>query len=559
MAEFLLNYKKTAMKINFYKIFTLLLLITSVIGCSKMEKEPLEPLTEDIVFDENDINGHYAYLALNHIYSHLPQGFNRIDNAFLDGATDDAIASERGSDIEILGQAMQSPTQTIDVRFAENYNGIRKANLFLSKIGVVPISDSVKNYMKAEARFLRAMFYFELIKRYGGVPMVGDQILDLNNNAQIAKSSFDQCVQYVVSECDAISGMLRKEPLPVNETGRATQGAALALKSRILLYAASPMNNPTGDIAKWQAAMDAAKAVIDLNYYTLNANFINLFVSRSNTELILAFQEARSQDVEKANAPIGYAGQNASSGRMSPTQEMVDAFGMNNGKAIADATSGYNAANPYVNRDPRFYATIFYNGAAWLNRGVEIFEGGQDRPGGIVTQTRTGYYLRKFMGDFANTGNYTNQDHNFIIFRYAEILLNYAEAANEVGQTAIAYMQLTAIRKRAGITAGTGNLYGLKASMSQSEMREAIRLERRLELAFEEHRFWDARRWKIAETAFNTTLHGVKVTQPSAGVFNYEIVPVATLSFAAPKMYLYPFPYVEVLRNKALVQNPGWQ
>lgn len=528
------------------------------LSCYKNEKEPLEPLTEEIIFDENDINGYYAERALNHIYGILPQGFNRIDGSFLDAATDDAISSERTNDIEILGKGLQNPALTIDAAFSSNYGGIRKVNLFLSKIDVVPISDAIKNYWKAEARFLRAMFYFELIKRYGGVPLVGDQILGLNDNIQISQSSFEQCVQYVVSECDAIAPLLKKEPLSAVDIGRATQGAALALKSRILLYAASPLHNPSGDEAKWQVAMNAAKAVMDLNYYALLGNFVNLFITRSSTEVILSYQSDRNQDIEKNNAPVGYASNNAGSGMTSPTQELVDAFPMKNGKLITDPTSGYNPANPYADRDPRFNATIFYNGSKWLNRDVETFDGGKDKPGGLIVQTRTGYYLRKFMPDLSTASGYSNQDHNFIIFRYAEILLNYAEAANELGQTNIAYTQLTAIRKRAGITAGSDNLYGLKAGMTKAEMREAIRLERRLEFAFEEQRFWDARRWKIAETVFNRMLHGVKIVQTGAGQFSYEVVNAAPVVFIAPRMYFYPFPFSEIQANPALVQNPGW-
>lgn len=548
------------MKINFNTIsFVWLLCSALMVSCSKREKVPLEGLTENIVFDKTDSIGANADLFLNNIYSHLPNGFNRIGDAFLDAATDDAVSSLRNSDIEILGRGMQSPTLTIDEAFFENYTGIRKVNLFLSKIDVVPVTDAVKGYFKAEARFLRAMFYFELVKRYGGVPLIGDQVLDLDSDLKTPRATFEQCVQYIINECDAISPLLRKEPLATNFVGRATQGAALALKSRILLYAASPLNNPNNDPAKWQSAMDAAKAVMDLGYYALLGNFMNLFLQRSNTEIILAYQSARSQVIEADNAPPGYSNTNAGAGLMSPTQELADAFPMRNGRAISDPASGYDPDAPYTNRDQRLTFTIFYNGSRWLGRNVETFTGGIDMPGGLITTSRTGYYLRKFMGNFAEAANYTVQDHNFIIFRYAEILLNYAEAANELGFTDIAYTQLKAIRARVGITAGNGNMYGLKAGMPQEEMREAIMLERRLELAFEEHRFWDARRWKKAETWFNKTLHGVKITRLSETEFQYTPIEAGYVAFKAPQMYWYPFNFREVQQNTGLTQNPGWQ
>ena len=235
---------------------------------------------------------------------------------------------------------------------------------------------------------------------------------------------------------------------------------------------------------------------------------------------------------------------------------------MLSGIAITDPASGYDGNNPYVNRDPRFTATIFYNGARWLGRPVETFEGGKDKPNTALMQTKTGYYLRKFLPNLETATNYGAIDHNFIIFRYAEVLLNYAEAINEAANSpanrTLAYTQLTNIRKRAGITAGPGSLYGLKASMSQSEMREAIRLERRIEMAFEEQRFWDARRWKTAETDFNKILHGMKITRDSSGGLSYETVNVEPVAFIAPKMYLYPIPYAELQANGALIQNTGW-
>ncbi|MDF3076811.1 MAG: RagB/SusD family nutrient uptake outer membrane protein [Sphingobacteriaceae bacterium] len=537
------------------------------LGCKKFEQIPVEGRTEDIVFDEKDVNGFFAEQALTNIYTYLPNGFNRIDNAFLCTATDDGISSQYSSNIEILSKGLQSPTLTVDDVFAENYEGIKKANIFLSKVDVVPVLAITKQYWKAEARFLRAMFYFELIKRYGGVPLIGDKVFVLSDKIDMPRNTYAECVQYIVAECDAISGLLRKEPVTASsETGRITQGAALALKARTLLYAASPLNNPN-DVTKWAAAAAAAKTVIDLGYYALNNSFVAAFNNRSDKEVILAFQQAKNQNLERANSPVGYFTDLIdANGLTSPTQELVDAFPMKTGKPITDLKTpanptGYDPAKPYENRDARFEATIFYNGQPWFGRGVQTYDGGLDRPGGSLIQTRTGYYLRKFLPDLSTANTYGAIDHNFIIFRYAEILLDYAEAINESGDVLAnrteAYKQLTALRKRAGITAGTGSLYGLTANMTQAQMRDAIRLERRIELAFEEHRFWDVRRWKTAEVEFNKMLHGVRITNTSP-LPTYNYVNATNIVFKAP-MYLYPIPYSELQNNKALTQNPGWK
>ncbi len=547
-----------------YKIFITFCVVSMLaLACQKIENVPLEDRTEDIVYDEKDLNGIVANQALANLYTFLPTGFNRIDGSYLDAATDDGITSQYSSKIQLLSKGLQSTSQLVDDSFGDSYAGIFRANLFLSKIDAVPVNAATKIFWKAEARFIRSMCYFELIKRYGGVPLLGDKVLSLNDDLRIPRNSYDEIVKYIVSECDAVSGQLLKEPVTAVQLGRITQGAALALKSRVLLYSASRLNNPSNDLTKWQAAAAAAKALIDVGYYALNANFVNAFITRNDKEVILAYQQAKNQNLEQANSPAGYVSDlYTSSGSTSPTQDLVDAFPTITGKAITDPTSGYNAKDPYVNRDPRFEATIFYNGTDWLGRKVETFEGGKDKPNTNQVQTKTGYYLRKFLPNLATASDFAPTDHNFIIFRYAEILLNYAEAINEAGDVianrTIAYKQLTDLRKRAKITAGTGALYGLKANMSQAEMREAIRLERRIEMAFEEQRFWDVRRWKTAAVDFNKTLKGIKITQAPGNTFNYQVVNVEPIAFIAPKMYLYPLPFNEIQANSALIQNPGW-
>lgn len=538
----------------------LAVLIFLAASCRKYEQRPVEFLTKDYVYDQMDKNGDYAKEVLNHLYTYLPNGYNRIDNVVLGAATDDAVASDNYNDIETLSMSrLNAVDHNPDSTWYPAYEAIRNINLFLAHIDVVPVDSVLKQYWKAEARFIRAMNYFELIKRYGGVVLVGDRLFLQNEKMTLARSSYEESVQYVVRELDAISDSLRPDPVSDADLGRITRGAALALKARTLLYAASPLNNPDNDPAKWQAAADAAKAVIDLHQFSLEKNFTDVFINRKSSEVILAYQRTQGQDVERLNAPVGYGEPNQSDGYVSPTQELVDAFPMNNGLAITDPASGFDPGNPYLNRDPRLTATVFYNGAMWLKRTVETFEGGLDKPNKVQRQTRTGYYMRKFCADYSNQSAYSNQNHNFPIFRYAGILLDYAEAENELGETAPAYEELEQIRQRAGIAAGGDGLYGLQANMSVGQMREAIHQERRIEMAFEEQRFWDVRRWKTADAAFNTTLHGMTIVPNADGTLSYQQIPVTKIIFTAPRMYLYPIPYKETSGNPTVVQNPGWE
>ncbi len=213
-----------------------------------------------------------------------------------------------------------------------------------------------------------------------------------------------------------------------------------------------------------------------------------------------------------------------------------------------------------LNRDPRLAATVFYNGLQWLGRAVQTYEGGLDKPNNPTitpVQTRTGYYLRKFLGNFTTGTAFSTQSRNFPLFRYTEIVLTYAEALNETGQVEAAVTQINRLRARAGITAGTPARYGIKTGITQAEMRTLIQNERRIELAFEEHRFWDIRRWKIADQVLNnTTLTGMKITNNGTSL-TYQTIPVAITAFYN-RLYHMPIPYDEITKNTKLIQNEGW-
>ena len=538
---------------------------------SDLEVEPIELQTLEQVFNTKDSAGVNANRFLSDCYRFLPSMGNRVGGDFLDAATDDAVSSNpTNTSVQQLAMGSYTSDSYQDNQWASNYSGIRRASVFINNIDRVPLKGKISNgtplnrVWKAEAKFLRALFYFELVKRHGGVPLLGDKVYQLEDNIELPRNTFEECIDYIVQQCDAVKDSLRIDPFNLTDFGRPTKAAALALKSRVLLYAASPLynggnidpQNPlTGytdaNINRWQLAENAAKALMDLNQFTLEPEFTDVFITR-NTERIFSRQGENGKNVENSNGPVGYS-QEVNDGRTSPTQELVDAFGMANGLPITDANSGYDPDNPFQGREKRFYATIFYNGSPWLGRAVQTFEGGADKPGGTKQQTKTSYYLRKFMGNFETATNYSAVNHDHILFRYAEILLNYAEARNErlASPDARVYQMLEQLRERAGI-----NPYQLPVGLSKSAMREWIQQERRKELAFEEHRFYDIRRWKLAETVFNQEVHGTLIFERGSTVIR-QPNPILQLVFEK-KMYLAPIPFSEIVKNPKMKQNPGW-
>ena len=550
-----------------------LLFFLGVIGvilfgsCKKYyESVPVEAVTSDYIWDTKDSNGVYASQFLFGIYASLPDGANRISRDFLDAGSDDAVTSQTSAaPITLLATNGITIFTNPDNVWNSSYASIRKATDFLNNFEKVPLKNvNERRSWFGEARVLRAFFYFELVKRYGGVSLVGDSVKNLSDDVQIPRSSFERCVNYIVSECDRAADSLRNDPVDAGNYGRWTKDGALALKAHVLLYAASPLYNGgnVGDSLngyssynanRWKLAADAAKAIMDEGYYKLETDFKNVFLSQQSVEVIYAKTNTLGRYIESQNGPINYPTAPAA-GNTSPTQELVDAYGMNNGLPITDSASGYNPDDPYANRDPRLSYTVLYNGASWLSTPIQTYNGGINRPGGTAVQTQTGYYMRKFMGNFENTTNYEDHYHDWIYFRYAEVLLNYAEAMNEFsGPSGDVFNAVEAIRQRAGL-----NPYTLDRSISQDLLRTIIHNERHKEMAFEEQRFWDIRRWKIAGEVYNSgPLHGISITKTSAGLL-YNVVPVLKTAFDESKMYFYPIPNSEVVSNVNMRQNPGW-
>lgn len=516
---------------------------------------------------ENDVwaDAQLVQMSVNNLYTSLP-GW---DHDLWNNISDEARGNYPNSMHEYVLRGEWDETWNPMNNWSGNYSNIREANDFLSKIPTASVDDDTKTRTSAEARFIRAYLYFQLVVRYGGVPLITEP-QDLDSDLSVPRNSISECFKFIVDEMDAIANDLPSDA----ERGKITKGAAMALKARTLLYWASPLYNEDKNTSRWQEAANAAKAIIDMGKYDLYPNLKQLWLDKSSThcESILEKQYLMPNVYHGWDAcvkPLGIANNDA--GHCSPLQELVDAFPMKNGKRINEEGSGYDPANPYVGRDDRFYADIAYNQAvlSGLKGGhlihdyvLQIYKGGEDydnpqgNPAYQVYNTYTGYYTVKAVDpDNDQYAFWYGSTQPWIIFRYAEILLDFAEAQNEAtGPTADVYAALDKIRKRAGITTE------LEQNLTKDQMRELIRNERYVELCFEHHRYWDLRRWKLAETKLNNRKYtGVVITKHDDGTFTYEYEPVESYNLVFDnKMYFMPIPQSEMSKNSKLTQNPGW-
>lgn len=510
---------------------------------------------------------------LTYAYTLLPDGLNRFSReAMLASATDDAEFAIESAEIQQLNNGSWNALNNPDDVWNRYYSGISKCctllentnhvNLDISRLDPdkqVEYANSLKDIRmwRAEARFLRAYFHFELLKRYGPIPIVTSTLSINGNYENTPRPTMKEVVDFIAKECDIAADTLELTPWRnVNDAfGRATKGAALALKSRLLLYAASPLyvdfgdtneaNKPT-DIALWKSAADAAKAVIDLNQYELASSYADLFKNDfQNKEYIFVRRYAANSDFEKSNFPVSFGGK----GGTNPSQNLVDDYEMLDGTPF-DWNDPAKAAQPFENRDARLGATILMNMAPFKGKKVATYPEGADASPN-PNATKTGYYLRKFLNEDVNiqTGG-SSSGHVVPLFRLAEIYLNYVEALNECDPTNpdIA-LYLNKVRNRASLP----NV----SALSQEQMRTVIQHERRVELAFEEHRSWDVRRWKIASSTLGAPLMGVQIERKPLGGYTYMPVKVEQRVFQ-PKMYWYPIPQSEVLKLKQWKQNNGW-
>lgn len=519
-----------------------------------------------------EIQGSYNRVKqfVTSIYGYLPSDFCNTHGAMLDAATDDAIHVYESSAIQRFVNGTWSANYTVDDKFAYYYNAIHDANYYLTTLSGLTFDtwengddyqDWMQNYdnYQYQVRFLRAYFYFELVRRYQNVPLITKPLSQTEAN-QIEPSSAQEVLKFIINECTEIAPKLpiKSTSIAQAENGRATRAMAMALKSRAALYAASPLYNTNGDNAKWTEAAKASHDIIaSAGELGLGLDtYANLFKSKNynSKEVILCRPTGTSKTFEQANYPMGVTGGNTTT---CPTENLASAFEMKDGRAF-DWNDPTMKANPYKDRDPRFYLTIVHNGMLWpAKKAVDISEGGANGLP-LTNATTTGYYLRKYVDNsisFEAGSTTAATHHNWILFRYAEVLLNYAEAMIHVNgncdykdatYTMSAREALNAVRKRAGMPE--------VAACSQDEFLTRVKHERRVEMAFEGQRFWDLRRWKNLDETKN--IYAVRITHHN-GVLSYEKTLLSERS-VSDKLYFYPIANVELFKNKKLVQNSGW-
>ena len=611
-----------------------LLAITAVIFCS-CQDDPFYriPLTfqgaEDVFTDSLR-----AQMFINNAYTEQPAdanaSFNNMDgNAMLSSATDESTHVRTNKTIPSAPQRMSagnwSPSNMRYYRDSDGageigrwmkwggYHGNRKANTAIKFLPMLPekYTRRFRNRLMGEALFLRAIHHFHLFQMWGGIPIVDVAFL-ASDDVQIPRNSVKEVVDFITSEMMKAAELLpATEYTAVEEIGRVSRGACYAYTGRTFLYAASPLYNGPGfdgssnplicygttDPNLWRLSAEASQKAIDLGWYELfkntNPNRVNatnattpfggkgqesyhqLFnewgIDSSNKEMIFGRIRGTNRDTENNNFPAGFTNQQ---GGTCPSQDLVDAYEMNDG-SIFDWNNPAHRAKPYDNRDPRFYATVIYDGAAYRRFANQqngytfnITEGGTNKPAGGLANTETGYYLYKFC-DYYNcnpAGSTGSAYHCWMDMRFAEVLLNYAEAANEVGgpfytvsgavRPITPVQAIDSIRARVGMPTVAATFEKRGQPLNQATMREFIRHERRIEMAFENHRYYDVRRWMIIEN-MPQKIRGVRITGSGDNKV-YTLIDEVEKKIFEKKHYFWPIPQVEINRNRNMVQNPGW-
>jgi len=580
-------------------IFILILLFS----CNKnfLEQTDKTQLTDAIQWASEG----NADIFLNDIYSSLPNYWNQPEN--LDNFTDDndagfyytsnnwkqGIVAASGTDYTVWGGITGSGDLT---NWPAIFTAVRKCNTFMAEVqaNAANFSPEWKQKRLDEVRFLRTFFYSELWMHLGGLPLITNLPNRSDSNGlYYPRSTFAETVSFITSNLDTI---LQNGHLAVKynhgeaDAGRATLGAALALKGWVQLYAASPAYNAAQPAAgpdllagynnydeqRWKDAAATLKQFLDQygngHPYGLFPDLGALWYEANeyNAEVVWDRQvvpTTMGSSFEQYGGPVWINGAYYTWGNYDPTEELVDQFQMANGKSIQDPTSGYDPQHPYVGREPRFYKWIVYDGApykmAWMDKQDTIYTRiDKVHPSknqidfGTDDVSNTGYYFKKRLNPLVRPGGGAISGANFIYYRYAEILLGYAEAQNEsAGPDASVYDAMHQVRARAGLP-------DLPAGLSKDEMRTAIHQERRVELCFENKRFYDIIRWKTAEKVLNQDRHGMKITNSvpadNSGVWVYEAVPLNHPHVFLQKMYLNPIPQDVMDRNPRIRQNPGY-
>jgi hypothetical protein len=503
-------------------------------GCNKslLDTSPHDRYTEDIFWTTPEaaaagLAGCYSVLRNDGVYG--GKGSNNATALWDETLSPNAYNYSNTLSFNFIasGQQMASTTGIISDRYGDCFSGIGRCNTFLAKVDeVADMDEALKKRMKGEAKFLRALYYFTLENYYGDVPL----ILDPPNNetqGRLPRTPRADVVKQVLVDLDSAAQILPAK-YTGNDIGRATKGAAMALKARVLLYEASPLLNTGNDVTKWQAAADAAKAVMGLSY-GLFADYRSLFLqpNENNKEVIFDVQYLFPNQGSSFDLICTQYNTNA------PLRDLALAYYMKNGLPITDPASGYDAANPYLNRDPRLYATFTYPG--------DMYKGAKIDSNRFAI---TGYGMKKYSiyDSIAPPSDKSDlkggqSDINFIVLRYGDILLMYAEAQNEAaGPDATVYDALNQLRDRV-------KMPHIPAGLTKDQMRAEIRHERRIELAGEGLYYNDVRRWKTAETVLNTPIYSWSGKYLEKRAFNPQ------------RDYWWPIPQNERDLNPELTQN----
>ena len=542
-----------------------------------LEIEPKDRFGDTTVWGSEE----NADMFLNDIYNQLPHLNNETQN--LDQYSDNSyVGAEWMNARTTIYTGALSPTSWIPGPWdmwkwgrqnnddaKGQYERIRSCNLFITKVTESDFSAEYKKERLAEARFLRAWFYHYLWMAYGGVPII-TEVLDNNVSTDIfyPRETAQKTFEFIDKELDEI-----KDDLPPrrsgSDLGRASKGAILTLKGWVELFHASELRNPGKDKKRWKAAAATLKDVIDLQVYHLQPTILDLWTeaTNNNDEVIFDFQMSKQNGGRREGlfGPVFVKGVQSSWGNMQPTQELVDDYCMANGLPITDPASGYNKNNPYKNREKRFYQSILYDGSMWQGEEI-ITRVGVGSPNEIDTSsdsdvTNTGYYTRKTIDESVNGADnlqMSNGMANYIFFRYADVLLMYAEASLEAGDKPTAVEYLDMVRTRGGNMPSIDDTYPL--GITENQLREIIRRDRRIELAFEDKRWWDILRWKICDGengVMNKPIGGMKIEDTNGdGVWEYNYHEVGKRTFL-PRMYYQPIPQYVIDKNPVIREQNG--
>jgi hypothetical protein len=485
------------MKLKSFIIFAVAMVVLS--SCEAvLDKHDLNVLDEAIWDDEAQ-----ATLYVNNLYVTNMPGQQFGENS---GYTDEAYSVTESITNLVYGFTTPSDINAVTVFHKTRYELIRRINICLDGLEGSSLEESVKGPIAGQALFFRAWRYWELVKLYGGVPIVHHVQDPYKEDLNVPRSRTADAIDAIIADLDEAIAKLPTDWALPEDKGRINSGAAAAFKGRVLLAWASPMFNPDNDQDRWQRAYDANVQAIDLLSQmtvprALNPDFNAVFTTDVLNNMEAVIYQRYSLDAG-TDYTHGWEGNvrppsGGGNGGYSPTWELVKAFPMANGKLIAEPGSGYDSVLFWLDRDPRFYATVGYNGSEWEMNGrdeTNLWCFMNEKEGNRVPST--GFYNKKATDPVVNREDVSQTSTAWIELRYAEVLLNFAECANELGKAAEALEKIRSIRERAGIEPGGGE-YGISNTVSQNDLRQIIMIERQVELAFENKRYWDLRRRKM--------------------------------------------------------------